>query len=224
MTDLRRPRGDLKSGARTTLGPISISINIRPQAVQASHIPGARATKQALYPTRRGRSREARGQITARAWSRCPPACSISGSGRPSNAHECCSDADATLSADPVPASEARAALRQAAESGTDQRRLQRRISSGAGSDWPAGSPDWLSAGRLARTMSAPAERRRTTMANKLRCRLGRHKWRCRGRGDALTYFCQVCGTTRDKPPRWRTGGSEAPWLPGTGGDVGGGG
>jgi hypothetical protein len=36
-------------------------------------------------------------------------------------------------------------------------------------------------------------------MANKLRCRLGKHKWKTRGRGDALTYFCQFCGTTRDK-------------------------
>jgi hypothetical protein len=54
-------------------------------------------------------------------------------------------------------------------------------------------------------------------MANKLRCRLGKHKWKTRGRGDALTYVCQVCGKTLDKPPRSRTGGSEAPWLPGTG-------
>jgi hypothetical protein len=54
-------------------------------------------------------------------------------------------------------------------------------------------------------------------MATKLRCRLGKHKWRARGRGDTLTYVCQVCGKTRDKPPRSRTGGSEAPWLPGTG-------
>jgi hypothetical protein len=54
-------------------------------------------------------------------------------------------------------------------------------------------------------------------MANKLRCRLGKHKWKSRGRGDALTYVCQVCGKTRGKPPR-RMGGSEAPWWPGTGG------
>jgi hypothetical protein len=60
-------------------------------------------------------------------------------------------------------------------------------------------------------------------MANKLRCRLGKHEWRTRGRGDALTYVCQVCGKTRDKPPRSRTGGSEAPWLPGTGSHGGGG-
>ena len=38
----------------------------------------------------------------------------------------------------------------------------------------------------------------------------------CRGRGDALTYFCEVCGKTRDNPPR-RSGGAEAPWWPGTG-------
>jgi len=66
-------------------------------------------------------------------------------------------------------------------------------------------------------------ERRRTSMATNVRCRLGKHEWRSRGRGDALTYFCQVCGKTRDKPPRPRTGGSEAPWLPGTGGPMGGG-
>jgi hypothetical protein len=59
-------------------------------------------------------------------------------------------------------------------------------------------------------------ERRRTAMARKLRCRLGKHRWRCRGRGDALTYFCEVCRKTRDKPPR-RSGGAEAPWWPGTG-------
>ena len=51
-------------------------------------------------------------------------------------------------------------------------------------------------------------------MAKNLRCRLGKHIWRSRGRGDALTYFCQVCGKTRDKPRR-RTGGSEAPLPPG---------
>jgi hypothetical protein len=60
-------------------------------------------------------------------------------------------------------------------------------------------------------------------MATNLRCRLGKHKWKTRGRGDALTYVCQVCGKTRDKPPRSRTGGSEAPWLPGTGSHGGGG-
>jgi hypothetical protein len=54
-------------------------------------------------------------------------------------------------------------------------------------------------------------------MATKLRCRLGKHRWKTRGRGDALTYVCQVCGKTTDKPPRSRTGGSEAPWPPGTG-------
>ena len=55
-------------------------------------------------------------------------------------------------------------------------------------------------------------------MANKLRCRLGKHKWRTTGRGDALTYVCQVCGKTRDKPPRSRMGASEAPVPPGGGG------
>ena len=39
-------------------------------------------------------------------------------------------------------------------------------------------------------------------MARNLRCRLGKHIWRSKGRGDALTYFCQVCGKTRDKPRR----------------------
>lgn len=53
-------------------------------------------------------------------------------------------------------------------------------------------------------------------MTNKLRCRLGKHVWRSRGRGDALTYVCQVCGKTRDKPPRRRMGAAEVPW-PGDG-------
>ena len=35
-------------------------------------------------------------------------------------------------------------------------------------------------------------------MAKSLRCRLGRHRWRSRERGDALTYFCQGCGKTLD--------------------------
>jgi hypothetical protein len=52
-------------------------------------------------------------------------------------------------------------------------------------------------------------------MATKLRCRLGKHTWRTRGRADALTYICQACGKARDKPPPWRTGGSEAPVPPG---------
>jgi hypothetical protein len=55
-------------------------------------------------------------------------------------------------------------------------------------------------------------------MANRLRCRLGKHKWKTRGRGDALTYFCQVCGKTLDKPPRSKTGATEAPVPPGAGG------
>jgi hypothetical protein len=42
-------------------------------------------------------------------------------------------------------------------------------------------------------------------MVNKLRCRLGKHKWRSRGRGNALTYRCEVCGKTLDKPPPGKT-------------------
>ena len=52
-------------------------------------------------------------------------------------------------------------------------------------------------------------------MAIKLRCRLGRHKWKTRGRADALTDVCQVCGKTLDKPPRQKWGASEHPWQPG---------
>jgi hypothetical protein len=48
-------------------------------------------------------------------------------------------------------------------------------------------------------------------MANKLRCRLGKHKWKTRGRGDALTYVCQVCGKTSDTPPRSKWRASEVP-------------
>lgn len=48
------------------------------------------------------------------------------------------------------------------------------------------------------------------------RCRLGKHKWTCSGRGDALTYRCAVCGKTRDTPPT-RSGGAEAPLPPGGG-------
>jgi hypothetical protein len=48
-------------------------------------------------------------------------------------------------------------------------------------------------------------------MGMTLRCRLGKHKWRSRGRGDALTYVCQNCGKTLEKPPRQRSGGAEAP-------------
>jgi hypothetical protein len=58
----------------------------------------------------------------------------------------------------------------------------------------------------------------RTSMGNKLRCGLGKHTWRSRGRGDALTYVCQACGKTLDKPPRARARGSEAPVPPGSGG------
>jgi hypothetical protein len=61
-------------------------------------------------------------------------------------------------------------------------------------------------------------------MVKTLRCRLGKHKWRSRGRGDALTYVCQNCGKTLDKPPRRRMGASEAPGGGGGGvGDFGGG-
>jgi len=48
-------------------------------------------------------------------------------------------------------------------------------------------------------------------MSNRFRCRLGKHTWRSRGRGDVLTYVCLVCGKTRAKPPRRRWGASEAP-------------
>jgi hypothetical protein len=48
-------------------------------------------------------------------------------------------------------------------------------------------------------------------MAIKLLCRLGKHRWRSKGRGDALTYFCQDCGKTRDKPGRGKT---ESPPMP----------
>ena len=58
-------------------------------------------------------------------------------------------------------------------------------------------------------------------MATKLRCRLGKHKCKTRGRGDALTYVCQVCGKTLDKPPRSKMGGAEAPGG-GTMGPIGG--
>jgi hypothetical protein len=56
-----------------------------------------------------------------------------------------------------------------------------------------------------------------TSMAKNLRCHLGKHTWRSRGRGDNLTYFCQACGKTLDKPPRRGKGGSDAPWGPGSG-------
>ena len=55
-------------------------------------------------------------------------------------------------------------------------------------------------------------------MVKRLRCRLGKHRWRSKGRGDALTYFCQVCGKTLDKPRRAPFGGGEPPVPPGSGG------
>ena len=54
-------------------------------------------------------------------------------------------------------------------------------------------------------------------MATKLRCRLGKHKWRTTGRGDALTYVCEVCGKTRDKPPHSGRTESPPPAPPGSG-------
>jgi hypothetical protein len=54
-----------------------------------------------------------------------------------------------------------------------------------------------------------------------VRCRLGKHTWRSRGRGDVLTYVCQACGKTRDKPPRRRWGAAEFPQPPGGGSNVG---
>jgi len=52
-------------------------------------------------------------------------------------------------------------------------------------------------------------------MSSRFRCRLGKHTWRSRGRGDVLTYVCLVCGKTRDTPPPRRSGGSQAPMPPG---------
>jgi hypothetical protein len=60
-------------------------------------------------------------------------------------------------------------------------------------------------------------------MATKLRCRLGKHRWRSKGRGDTLTYFSHDCGKTLDKVPRSRMGAAEAPRPPGSEGGVGGG-
>jgi hypothetical protein len=48
-------------------------------------------------------------------------------------------------------------------------------------------------------------------MSSRFRCRLGKHTWRSKGRGDVLTYVCLVCGKTRDKPARRRWGASQAP-------------
>jgi hypothetical protein len=52
-------------------------------------------------------------------------------------------------------------------------------------------------------------------MTSKPRCRLGKHSWRTKGRADDLTFFCELCGKTRDKPPRSRMGAAEVPLLPG---------
>ena len=57
------------------------------------------------------------------------------------------------------------------------------------------------------------SQRQVVRRAAKLRCRRGKHKWKTRGRGDALTYVCQVCGETSDKPPRSKWGAAEAPEL-----------
>lgn len=67
------------------------------------------------------------------------------------------------------------------------------------------------------------SQRRVQRRAAKPHCRRGKHKWRTRGRGDALTYFCEVCGETSDKPPRSKWGGSQAPYdkAAGGGGAVG---
>ena len=62
------------------------------------------------------------------------------------------------------------------------------------------------------RELNARISQRQADPAATPRCRRGKHKWRTRGRGDALTYFCQVCGETRDEPPRSKWGASEAPY------------
>jgi hypothetical protein len=60
-------------------------------------------------------------------------------------------------------------------------------------------------------------EQRSTSMANKLRCRLGKCRWRSRGRGDALSYFCQDCGkhSTSCHARGWGRRGPETAWLRG---------
>ena len=50
------------------------------------------------------------------------------------------------------------------------------------------------------------------------RCHRGKHEWRTRGRANALTYVCQVCGETSDKPPRSKWGATEAPYDKAAGG------
>ena len=49
------------------------------------------------------------------------------------------------------------------------------------------------------------ASRRRASMVKRLRCRLGKHRWRSQGRAPALTYVCEVCGKRREQPPPGKT-------------------
>ena len=68
------------------------------------------------------------------------------------------------------------------------------------------------------RAMKERVGRRRAERhAAKPHCRRRKHKWQSRGRGDALTYVCQLCGETSDKPPRRKWGASEAPYHKGPG-------
>ena len=66
-------------------------------------------------------------------------------------------------------------------------------------------------------------QRRIERRATKPHCRRGKHTWRTRGRGDALTYVCEVCGETSAEPPRSKWSGSQAPYdkAAGGGGSVG---
>jgi hypothetical protein len=61
-------------------------------------------------------------------------------------------------------------------------------------------------------------ERASQRRSAKARCRRGKHEWRTKGRANALTYVCQVCGETSDKPPRLKWGASEAPYDKAAGG------
>jgi hypothetical protein len=65
------------------------------------------------------------------------------------------------------------------------------------------------------RRMVARAEG--NTPVKPLRCYTGKHQWRTRGRSDSLTYFCERCGKTLDKPPKPGSGGAQAPLPPGGG-------